>query len=811
MPASLTLSIGVLLYILSFHSIAQSFINFEPIKTFYEAPTMTRFGTLAIDDRGHVCAAVKTQGLHCFDGVHIKTLREGYIASIVENNSTIMGATKEKVFTVSQGKFEFLPEKRQPQLETDEKIVQVLADTYSDLLILTNRGVYRLYKDSMKRVYRSDSESFYFVAPGESEESLWIASNEAFYLYNTTIQEKTIFFEGAIVYEMISDFYLTNNGIYDRDTNKLLFEREFFRSLRLGENDWLVAGHRGICRLKNLEYLNCHSSFVNYSDENTVAFSLLADQHGNIFAATNDGLYVSKPKFYQNLTQRHGLVSNRLTSLLAVDDGLYIGTNRGLNLMNMLTGEISMIPGTEQMPINSIEKVGDTLWLGVTWQGVYQLSLINGQINKIIDSDSRIHSITFIDETIYLAIQYQGIFKYDTAGNLLLSRKQKHFDEIRKIAFCNGYLFVSSTIDGLLKLNSELVIEAYASTNGLHTFICQDDAIIAGSRTGKLEILDFNLQIQSSYYLENPIYTILPYKTSFVAINEKGLYFGEKQRLVEMPTAAFLNVWNIYNNNLYFGTHRGLFGVDLLEAENFEMTAPILNLTLNDTGMGKSLSLRTSNIVKSRDYEWFLSLDNKNFTLSPDNDVFIPRDSQQSMFVYVKNSQGESSLVKKIILSEKFSFFNLDDRVLFFCIGMIFLAVIYTIFYYKNVFIFYYEECLQVFKRISFFKINDRSLYVHEEKDDEQAVLDIDVVRDLVSKIENRKNKSYHETRIIRFNQLLREKGKYLQGKEIAAAIELNEHQIRFSLRHLFGNGSLKVYTPIYLDIIRQQEGYDTK
>ncbi|MEM9103595.1 MAG: hypothetical protein AAGB12_14890 [Pseudomonadota bacterium] len=512
MPATALsiLTIFALMYFWSFASIAQSFINFEPIKTFYKAPTMTRFGNLAMDDRGHLCTSVKNQGLHCYDGVHITTLYENDIAGIVGKDGRVFGATRDKLFTLSEGVIHYLNDGRQLKLEPEEKITQVFLDNFSDFLFLTNRSAYRVKGNSLEKIYRSESENLYFVASHDTPEAFWLSSSRGLFLYNTVSQEKKFFFKDAIVYEMTPDFYLTNKGIYNRENNQLLFEGEFFRSLQFNENDWLVAGHRGICRLRNLKYLNCHSSFVNYSDENNVAYSLLADQYGNIFATTNNGLYVSQPQFYQNLTQRHGLVSNVLTSLLAVDEVLYIGTNKGLNLMNMLTGKISMITGTEYMDINSIERVGDSLWLGVTGQGVYQLSLTTGKIKKIIDSDFRVYSITYADGAIYLAIQREGLFKYDKLGNLLLSRKQKHFNEIRKIDFCNGYLFVSSTTDSILKLNNELVIEAYASTNALHTFICQGNRIVAGSRTGKLQVLDFNLQEQSSYHLNNPIYTILP-------------------------------------------------------------------------------------------------------------------------------------------------------------------------------------------------------------------------------------------------------------------------------------------------------------
>ncbi|MEM9103565.1 MAG: hypothetical protein AAGB12_14740 [Pseudomonadota bacterium] len=540
MPATTSsiLTFSLLLYFLSLTSYAQPFINFEPINTLYETPTMTRFGNLALDEQGHLCTSVKSQGLHCYDGVHINTLYDGDVAGIVGNNDLVLGATREKIFQLEQGAVRFLPEHRQPQLHSEERITQVFADQYSDLLILTNRGIYRLYKDSVKNIYQSDDESFYFVASAETEDALWISSTQGFYRYQIANQESQITFADALVYEVTEDFYLTNHGIYQRDTHQLLFAGEFFRSLKLSDNAWLVAGLQGICHLQNLQALSCNSTFTHHSQQDIAAYSLLADQHGNVFASTSNGLYVSQPKFYQNLTQHHGLLSDRVMSLLQVESFLYVGTNKGLNRLNQQTHEISTIAGTENMAITSIARVDDTLWLGVTGQGVYVLTLSNHQLSKRIDAEHRIFSITLVDDMVYLAIQNQGLFKYDKAGNLLISRTQKHFQEIRKIELCGDYLFVGTVVDGLIKVNRELVVEDYTTGINAHTFICQEDKVIAGSRSGELQTLNYYLKNHQFIFRDKPIYTLLPYKESFLALSEKGVYFGDNQQVSLMPMPA---------------------------------------------------------------------------------------------------------------------------------------------------------------------------------------------------------------------------------------------------------------------------------
>ncbi|MEM9103515.1 MAG: hypothetical protein AAGB12_14460 [Pseudomonadota bacterium] len=704
------ITLAVLLYLLSFTSNAQPFIHFEPINAFYEAPTMTRFGNLAFDDRGHLCASVKSQGLHCYDGVHIKTLYDGDVAGIVGNNGQVLGATREKIFRLEQGVVQFLPEHRQPHLESEERITQVFADQYSDLLILTNRGIYRLYEDSVKNIYQSDDESFYFVASAETEDALWISSNQGFYQYQINSQESQITFADALVYEMTEDFYLTNHGIYQRDTHQLLFAGEFFRSLKLSDNAWLLAGLNGICHLQNLQALNCHSTFANHFKQDITAHALLADQHGNIFASTSNGLYVSQPKFYQNFTQNHGLLSDRVMSLLQVEHFLYVGTHKGLNRVNRQTNEISTIAGTENMAITSIERVDDTLWLGVKGQGVYVLTLSNHQLTKLIDAEHYLFSITWNDDVVYLAIQDQGLFKYDTTGNLLISRTQKHFKEIREIALCDTYLLVGTITDGLIKLNSELLIEDYTNAINAHTFVCQEDKVIAGSRSGELQILNAHLKTQQVIFRDNPIYTLLPYRDSFVALHEKGLYFGENQHITLMPMPAFINVWSLDGDTLYFGSVNGLFRVNLLEAEVYEPPVAMMTFSMSDTETGKWLHLRSENILDSLHREWFLSYDNQNFSRLLHPDVLIPsHESKKSLFVYSTDQFGQNSPVKEIAFSKNTRFSFLDSPFLYFFTGMMFLTIVFYIYHYKNSLILFYRSRLLLMKSFSFSIKNEDS------------------------------------------------------------------------------------------------------
>ncbi|MEM9103212.1 MAG: hypothetical protein AAGB12_12905 [Pseudomonadota bacterium] len=802
------ITLSVLLCLLSFAPRAQPFIHFEPVKTSHNTPTMTRFGTLAIDDRGHICASVKSQGLHCYDGIHLTTVYNDYVASITRNNDQVLGATKQKVFFLLNGEIRFLSEHRQPVLEQEERIVQVLPDQYSELLILTNRGVHRLYTDLTEKIYHSDSENFHFTSSDTEEESVWISSNEGLYLYNTINQEKQIFFKDAHVYEVTEDFYLTNKGIYRRDNNELILEGIFFRSLRLNNNDWLVAGIEGICRIENLERTNCSLLSSNALEQHIAAFSFLADPHGNVFAATSNGLYVSQPKFYQNFTQRHGLLSNRVSSLLAMDDVQYVGTSKGLNRLDMKTGEISAVSGTEDMAITSIERVDDTLWLGVSGEGVLTLEVSNQQLTKIIDADDRIFSITFVEDFIYLAIQNQGLFKYDQKGNVIVSRQQKHFRDIRHIQMCGDYLFVGTMSDGIIKVNSELVIEDLSDSKSLHTFTCDDEKIIAGSRAGEQQTLDLNLHNQNTYAHQNAIFNILSYNTSFLVHNAKGLYFADTAHFFDMPVTAFINVANIQNEVLYFGSNQGLFRVNLRAAETFEAAAPIMNLTLNRIDGGQLLHLRTENLVKSSDYQWFLSYDNQTFALMPDNDVFIPQhEKKTSVFIYFKNSMGWVSPVKEVTLPRNATKFLLMDIPLFYIlIAIMVLTLLLGIIQYRKSFILSDKNDLAKFKGLESSIYQVRSLY----SDEDVKELDIDQVRAKAQRIDNEPITDYHEARVAQLNQLLREQQRYLQGKEISAAINVSEHQVRFSLRSVFGNGSIKAYTPIYLDMIKQENSYDT-
>ncbi|MEM9101005.1 MAG: hypothetical protein AAGB12_01675 [Pseudomonadota bacterium] len=777
--------------------------HFKPLESFLPTQKISRFGSFVFDDRNYLCLSAKNQGLHCFDGIHMNEVSGKEFAGLLKVGGQVVGATRKQLFHLVNGNIELFDASLQPQLKENEKISQLYHKDNHAFFLLTNYGIHIAENTGTKVIYTTETESFSYVAPYDDRHILLGNFNGLFTL-NVLTQEKQLVFKKAKVYEVTEQYYLTSKGVYDKSTHELLWEGEFFRSLPVDDDTLLVAGSKGICSIK-LQRIACDKLFSDSQLSDVTGFSLIKDEYNNIYASTSSGLFVSSPRIHQQLTKEHGLSSNRVTSLeLLYGNSLFIGTSNGLNRLDLQTQKISTIDDTRGFRIHSLKIIDNHLWIGVTNQGVYRMDLDSFDIQKYIDiPQGHILSIMEYEDAVFFGVKDIGLFKYSKAGELLLSRKQVHFKNIEKIQACFNNLYVGTSRDGLIRINSEAVIENYSSKTNLHTFDCWKDSIVAGSLLGEIKTLGKDLGLIEQYKKDSAIYSILNYDNSYLTINEQGIYFADIDRLVDLDHEYFLNVIARYKNHLMVGSEKGLYIIDLMKAKNQSQNIPALALSITDKGDkgAQILKVRSDNLMAVRDYDFFMSENNEHFYhITQMTDIFVfPEHPPANLYFYMSDKKGNRSPVKTLSLPSK-SNNNYLWLTIICVVSLLLLSLL----------LFNYRKSIKFNDSITTKRLNKAMIEVdplpQPLNEVTQCTLTKAMINQVATKLNRTENKNTHEYRLACLNELLNQKQKYLPGKEIAKEIGIDETKLRYSIRTIFGAGSVKDYTNLYLQL-REENG----
>jgi ligand-binding sensor domain-containing protein/serine phosphatase RsbU (regulator of sigma subunit) len=131
-------------------------------------------------------------------------------------------------------------------------------------------------------------------------------------------------------------------------------------------NPWVSFYQKGLFTLKN-------GKFVRIKTNDRFILSVLQDNSGKIIAGSkSSGIYVIDANKISNFTKEHGLLSNTVSSLAGDQDLLWIGTNKGLNLIRISGNKIIqnvrydkkngfVIPDLQQ---NALVSGNGVLWCG---------------------------------------------------------------------------------------------------------------------------------------------------------------------------------------------------------------------------------------------------------------------------------------------------------------------------------------------------------------------------------------------------------------------------------------------------------------
>ncbi len=163
---------------------------------------------------------------------------------------------------------------------------------------------------------------------------------------------------------------------------------------------------------------------IPYSEVRDVTVADLAeDASGAMWMATNGkGLTRFHDGEYTTFTMSHGLPDNQIGSLLTTDDGLWIGTPRGL--ARLKDGSIEVLPELSEVAIGALlQDAHGSLWIGAS-QGLIRMHPTTGELEALSSTD---------DQTL----RGVGSLTMDREGSLWLTTYNSGLFQVRNSTFKN--------------------------------------------------------------------------------------------------------------------------------------------------------------------------------------------------------------------------------------------------------------------------------------------------------------------------------------------------------------------------------------
>ncbi len=361
----------------------------------------------------------------------------------------------------------------------DEKTYWIATeDAGAFRLVLTGRSYSVI---AVGKEFRLDAENFQSVLE-DSEKNLWLSSfRSGLYKLSGPLQD------GRFATMVHLD---KTNGLPNNSIKKVFEDQE--------GNIWIATYGDGLALLLSQAF-----SFHNYNMpgiENNI--SAVLHYRGSVWIGGNGTLVKTEPG--KNIppvlyNQRNGLPGNKITSLAAHQDNLYIGTEAsGLYSLNIRTGVIRKIPYSDNSLGNIVQSltVTDKAIYLATRDGVYVMNSQTGTVSNYSTLNGLPHNdvkdvLVTGDNRLLLATRTNGIYEITANGDVLLAypagKIEQEFNVIARDAA--GNLWASTYGDGVYYFTPDTVYN-FTTADGLKSNYCysivpgDDQSVWVGHRLG---------------------------------------------------------------------------------------------------------------------------------------------------------------------------------------------------------------------------------------------------------------------------------------------------------------------------------------
>ncbi|WP_373290729.1 EAL domain-containing protein [Shewanella gelidii] len=243
-------------------------------------------------------------------------------------------------------------------------------------------------------------------------------------------------------------------------------------------------------------------------NQNTIT-KLFIDQAGLLWVGTQDGLHSYNGKYFHvfnhNAKDQTSLSEGFITDIAQDENGaLWVGTfNQGLNRLDLKTGKVTRFVkenGLEDLRVNRLTVVGDTVWIG-TKSGLYTLSSRRNVIQKVELGNRTKPNVTSLrrvgNDYIVIGTEASGVFAIDTDTISRLNLPQSlRVNQIRDAGNNQIYLSLANQLwkYDIGSRHGEMVWQRKPKRNTTHTisdFVIGKEGVIwlVGPNAGLVQLL----------------------------------------------------------------------------------------------------------------------------------------------------------------------------------------------------------------------------------------------------------------------------------------------------------------------------------
>lgn len=462
---------------------------------------------------------------------------------------------------------------------------------------------------------------------------------------------------------------------------------DFIQSMFLDKEDNLWIGYYGEgISVFNQNRLLWYDESTGLENENILC---VTNFKGDLAVGTDKGFSVIDAGSVLNFNAENGFQNDRVKSLLAQDNRLWIGTeSNGLYYLEEGIITAFKFKTLEQQPtsINYIFYANGKLYLG-TNSGLYVYSFEDGKEMHLGTNEGLVHNVI---EYIYL--DSKGRFWFDSPVSPIYSYKEGEFTLYKDVEgfdsfelsqifeTANKAILLATMGDGLFIYKDGEFVQYKTQNSGILSnyvyFIVEDmnHQIWMGHKNGLTRLILESNNFEQFNKKDNPLLKEVN-TTSYQLSADNKLWIGTETGLVKINTGDFLSVVE-FPEVLYKG---------LLVSDSVTYKDSLINLTYSDYQLEfKFQSIHLSN-PKVVTYQYKLEGFDKQWNtvkydkLSAKYQSVIDGEYTFRLKVCLENSCSEKEYIVKINIAKPYWKTTWAILIAIFLVLLIFLGIIYWI------------------------------------------------------------------------------------------------------------------------------------
>ncbi|MEM9102657.1 MAG: hypothetical protein AAGB12_10070, partial [Pseudomonadota bacterium] len=543
--------------------------------------------SLAIDDQHKLCIAENRQGLYCYDGTYLKEIADkviGLAAIDSEENRRLFFSSENKIFFLHNGKITL------SDLQLDLKNREIIRDIYEidefSFFIATTHALYKYQyvQNTLEKIYDFPKGLYVYHIKQTEISEIEIATSQGLFEIDLISKKTSKKWKNKKIYYIYENFYLTSQGVFNEEN--IISSKIFYHADISINEKILLSGPSGICYLDNK--VLCPKKNINGK-----VYRTLTDKFNNIWVSTNKGIMFAHFSHVEYLDENTGLSSSDVISLANNENILYIGTTSGVSAFNVLSGEISTISLNDSYRVTALAYFDGHLWVGTHKNGMFRYKLDEKRQEPSVLKNKLIIGIEEYQGNIVVATYEDGVFVFDKESVLLKEGIETYTQRITTLFNCNDNLYISSTFQGIRRLDEKFKASHYTNKRDFSIFSCENENLVTAASPNELQFFQSNLLDSSKYRVASDINSLV-YQDNTLWVLHKG-YISQwinEHKVTQYPAdldTLYHNSVLAINDRIYAGSPIGLAVIDLTAMSFYKAPQSKILLTTSSDNITGSL------------------------------------------------------------------------------------------------------------------------------------------------------------------------------------------------------------------------------